>query len=81
MEEQQRLTNERLAKLQKNVEVMSYQFREQREASSTLFNREMALVAMLVVVLQLLINWMLTQKAAAVGAGNVPEAPPPPPQV
>ena len=29
MEEQQRLTNERLAKLQHSVEVMSYQQREQ----------------------------------------------------
>ena len=56
---------------------MSYQFREQREASSSLMNREMALVAVLVVLVQLLLNWVFAQRAAM--APEMPPVEPPAP--
>merc|ERR1712039_1032744 len=72
LEEQQRLTNERLAKLQQ---------REQRDASNALMSREVVLVCLLVVVLQVVINWFLAQHRLhdADPSGAVSPPPPPPP--
>ncbi len=60
LEEQQRQTNERLARLHHNLEVMMYQQKE-RDSNSNI-NRDMVLLVVLVVMIQALLNWYLTHK-------------------
>ena len=61
LEDQQQQCNDRLARLHHNLEVMMYQQRE-RDSNSNI-NRDMVLLVVLVVMIQALLNWVLTHKA------------------
>ena len=53
----------------------------QRDASNALMSREVVLVCLLVVVLQVVINWFLAQHRQDIEPSPVSPAPPPPPSV
>ncbi len=61
LEDQQRDANDRLARLQRNFDVLMYQQKERDSASN--INRDMVLLVVLVVMIQALLNWYLTHKA------------------
>ena len=53
----------------------------QRDASNALMSREVVLVCLLVVVLQVVINWFLAQHRQDIEPSPASPAPPPPPSV
>eukprot|EP00093_Oithona_nana_P003681 03681.XXX_35529_43133_1 [CDS] Oithona nana genome sequencing. len=65
LRDQQRQMTERLAKLQHSLDVMSYQQKE-RDSNSNI-NRDMVLLVVLVVMIQAMLNWVLTTRAQAGG--------------
>jgi hypothetical protein len=70
LEDQQRDTNDRLGRMQRNFDLLMYQQKERDSASN--INRDMVLLVVLVVMIQALLNWYLTHKAqqqAAAGGG------------
>lgn len=68
LEDQQRQVSERLAKMQHTLDVMAYSQRE-RDANSNI-NRDMVLLVILVVMIQAVLNWILTTRAQA--ASGIP---------
>lgn len=61
LEDQQKTTNEKLTKLQHQLEVMMYQQKE-RDSNSNI-NRDMVLLVLLVVMIQAVMTWVMTHKA------------------
>ena len=72
IQEQLRETNVRLGKLQQAIDVMQYQQRE-RDSNSNI-NRDLVVLVVLVVMIQAVLNWVLTRRASQY-AGEF-EAPP-----
>ena len=59
--EEQRAMNERIGKLNHSLEVCLYQQKERD--SHTNLNRDLVLLVILVVMIQAVLNWVLTEKA------------------
>lgn len=75
LEEMQRITTDRLSKLQHSLDVMAHHQRE-RDANSNI-NRDMVVLVILVVMIQAVLNWVLTARANAAAAGSGDFGPPP----
>ncbi len=68
LNDQQRQMTDRLAKIQHTLDVMSYQQKE-RDSNSNI-NRDMVLLVVLVVMIQAMLNWVLTTRAQAAANGG-----------
>lgn len=75
LKEQNRLTNERLNRLQVTLDQMITNQRE-RDSNSNL-NRDMVLLVILIVMIQAVLNWILSTRAhqMANGGGPIPPHP------
>jgi len=70
LRDQQRQMTERLVKLQHTLDHFSNQQRE-RDSNSNI-NRDMVLLVVLVVMIQAMLNWVLTTRAQAAAASGMP---------
>ena len=76
LKEQNRMTNERLNRLQSTLDQMITNQRE-RDSNSNL-NRDMVLLVILIVMIQAVLNWILSTRAHQM-ANNNGSLPPPHP--
>ena len=77
LQEQNRLTNERLNRLQITLDQMITNQRE-RDSNSNL-NRDMVLLVILIVMIQAVLNWILSTRAHQIANGGGGGMPPPGP--
>ena len=76
LKEQNRVINERLNRLQGTLDQMIRNQRE-RDSNSNL-NRDMVLLVILIVMIQAVLNWILSTRAhqmASEGGGSIPPRP------
>ena len=59
--EEQRIMSERIGKLNHSIEVCLYQQKERDNNSN--INRDLVLLVILVVMIQAVLNWILTERA------------------
>lgn len=75
LQDQQHQLNERMAKMQHTLDVMSYQQKE-RDTNSNI-NRDMVMLVVLVVMIQAMLNWVLSKRAQDAVSGFNPTSPDP----